>query len=73
MILHTIVPLHLVLEGHDRQPQWVEVEVQGRTLLVEPVSAAHGRVVRLISSNPADYLRPEWQPGVQINYLARKD
>lgn len=68
-ILYTIVPLHMVLEGHDTKPQWVEVQLGRRTLIIEPTTGTHGRVVRLISTDAMDYLRPEWQPGARFDYV----
>lgn len=64
MILWTPMPMEMVLDGIDgpSRPS-LEVKHHGRTLMVEPISAAHARVVRLISSDPADYLDPAWQPG----------
>lgn len=44
----------------------VEVTYHGKLLLVEPVSATQARVVRLISTDPADFLRPDLQPGSLI-------
>ena len=64
MILYTIVPLHQVLEGWDEpRPEPVPFEIEGRTLLVEPDSPYGGRIVRLISGNPNDFLDPAFQPG----------
>ncbi|MDI6823563.1 MAG: YlzJ-like family protein [Bacillota bacterium] len=41
----------------------IEITYRGKRLLVEPVSATEARVVRLISTDPADFLRPDLQPG----------
>jgi len=41
----------------------IEVTYRGKRLLVEPVSPTQARVVRLISTDPADFLRPDLQPG----------
>jgi len=49
-------------EGEEGE-QLVEVEVGTRTLILRPVSAMQGEIVRLVSSDPADYMNPAWQPG----------
>ncbi|NLU50731.1 MAG: hypothetical protein GXX09_10080 [Syntrophomonadaceae bacterium] len=39
----------------------------GGILVVEPVDARQMRVVGLISTNPMDYLNPDFQPGNVLN------
>ncbi len=64
MIIYTPLPIELILEGSDDfSPEYKEVEKDGYKLLVEPYSFNEGKVVRLISSNPQEYLKPELQPG----------
>ena len=41
----------------------LEIVYRGKLLLVEPVSATQARVIRLVSTDPADFLRPDFQPG----------
>jgi hypothetical protein len=63
----TIVPAELVLDGYERHaPVLQEVRRSGITMLVTPLEGGMGRVERLISPNPQDYLRPEWQPGAIV-------
>lgn len=58
------MPMELVLDGIEGPSRpALEVRHHGRTLMVEPVTTAHARVIRLVSSDPADYLDPAWQPG----------
>ncbi len=78
MILYTIMPLELVMEGMGNQEtsqerREIEIEVEGRKLVVQPQSATEGRVVRLLSTNPEDYLKGEWQPGSLIRFSPRPD
>lgn len=74
MILYTIVPLQSVLDGSENyQPVYSEIPWQdGGTLVVEQCGVHSARVVRLISSNPNDYLDPELQPGNIIEYVAKQ-
>ncbi|MCY0900932.1 MAG: YlzJ-like family protein [Firmicutes bacterium] len=66
MIYWSIYPLEVVLDGYDdprRQPQLVEMQVQGRTMVVEHVGPAQVRIHRLVSPRPSDYLNPRLAPG----------
>lgn len=65
MILHTVMPLELVFaeEGPTEPP--MEIEIAGQRLLVQRSGQAW-QVVRLLSSDPADYLDPRWQPGTVL-------
>ncbi|MBX5436336.1 MAG: YlzJ-like family protein [Alicyclobacillaceae bacterium] len=65
-VLWTIAPVEHVFSGltsHSGSAQWQEIQVEGVTMLVSPAGRGMGRIERLISPNPQDYLRPEWQPG----------
>ncbi len=70
MILYTPLPVEAVLEGFDSYtPEYLELDYPGGgKLIVEPLSPTEGRLVRLISSHPDDYLRPELQPGTIISF-----
>ena len=62
--LWTIVPVEQVLENREEtSPRFREIEYDGITMMVEPMADGMGRVERLLSGNPADFLRPELQPG----------
>lgn len=72
MILWTPMPLELVLEGREAPAAPVmEIEQEGRRLLITPVSGAQARLERLISTDPADYLNPDYQPGRVITFQPR--
>ncbi len=62
MILYTVMPVEEVMQ-QDEKRQIVEIRVRGRIIQVEPVSPTEGRVVRVISTNPQDFLDPRVQPG----------
>ena len=70
MILYTIMPVETVLEGYDSfKPAYIELDHPGGgRMLVEPLSPTEGRLVRLISPRPADYLDPQNQPGKIISF-----
>jgi hypothetical protein len=72
LILYTIVPVEVVMEGSDSyQPVYTELPWKGGgTLLVEQCGISSARVVRLISSNAVDYLDPALQPGSIIEFKA---
>lgn len=71
MIIWTPLPMQLVTEGMEPAlPQTMEVQVQGRLVEVVPDGAGGGQVVRLISSDPQDYLNPAFQPGATVRWDA---
>lgn len=64
MFLYTIVPIEDVLEGFDEDNRKVMIIQRGRlTMEVEPFKGLTGRIVRVVSSDPADFLDEQWQPG----------
>ena len=65
----TIVPDEVVWEGFEEDNrEYVElIGVNGVLMQVEPIGGNQGRVVRVISSEPEDYWRPECQPGVLVD------
>lgn len=70
MILYTPLQLELVLEGFDKTnyPKYKEVEYSGVPVLVEDAGMGRKRIVKLLSTNPFDYLKPELLPGSIIEY-----
>lgn len=70
MIIWTVMPEEMVLENIQVQqsPHYEEIEYGGTKLMVERMSSSQCRIVRILSSNPQDYLRPEFQPGVVFTY-----
>lgn len=68
-MLWTVMPLNMVMDGSESyQPAYAEIPWKNGTLLVEETGQSTARVVRLISSDPLDYLNPELQPGNIISY-----
>ena len=68
MILWTIFPVEIVLNGIERPPELAEVDYAGKKILVEKVTDAQYRIIRLLTTNPQDYLRPDLQPGSILTY-----
>ena len=68
-LLYTSVPLEQVFEDKAKaEPAYEEIQLEGKTLIVEPTGPYEGKLVRLISSNADDYLDPNYQPGSVIKY-----
>lgn len=63
-MLYTVIPIEDVLAGWENDPPTtIDMVVQGVLMEVEPLGNFSGRIVRLISSNPNDYIDPNHQPG----------
>lgn len=71
MILYTIYPPEYVLDDPEQAGGAVfqEVEVEGRKILLEIDGEGQGRISRLISTDPDDFLDPRWNPGNMIFWL----
>jgi hypothetical protein len=69
MILYTPLPLEQVLEGFDKAPApYEEIQLGGLTMQLEPNGPYSGKIVRMISPNPNDYLNPAYAPGQVIRF-----
>lgn len=68
MILYTILPDEAVLEGEEAEQFEKQrfIELDGRQLLIEPSGESEWKIVRLISSDPQDYLNERYQPGTIV-------
>ena len=63
------MPLNVVMDGSEsHQPIYKEIPWKSGILLVEETGQNTVRVVRLLSTDPADYLEPAAQPGRIIAY-----
>lgn len=69
MILYTPMQLELVLEHFDgtQYPVCQEICYQGVKLMAEDAGNGKKRVVKLLSTNPYDYLRADLFPGSLID------
>ncbi len=66
MLLYTPLPLELVLAREADVPAYQEVVQGGVVLLVVPTPAGTRRIIQVWSTDPAAYLRPEYQPGKEL-------
>ena len=69
MIIYTAMPLEFVYSGFDEfHPQYEEIDYQGVKMVIEPSGPYTGKIVRLLSCNPQDYLNPSYSPGSMIHF-----
>jgi hypothetical protein len=70
MILYSVMPSEAILEGYESfKPEYIELDSPGGgKMLIEPLSPTEGRLVRLISPRPEDYLHPDNQPGTIVSF-----
>ncbi|MHB1042110.1 MAG: YlzJ-like family protein [Eubacteriales bacterium] len=70
MILYTPMQLELVLEGFDKTqyPDYEKIEYDGVSMLVERTCQGKKKVVKLLSTDPKDYLRPDLIPGSELDF-----
>lgn len=71
MLLYTPIPLELVLEGIEPERHFREGVVSGVPVLIEEVSPGRGRLERVLSTDPFDYLDPVLRPGMEIILASR--
>ncbi|MBU8907355.1 YlzJ-like family protein [Desertibacillus haloalkaliphilus] len=68
MILYTMMPEELIFpHDHESFNKQKTLEVEGGLLVVEQVNPNEYQVVRLISSDPAQYMNQKYSPGNVIN------
>lgn len=73
MIIWSPLPAEVILDGFDAPPRpALELRHHGRLLLVEPVSPNQVRLVRLISTDPNDFLHPDLQPGRIVDLVPQQ-
>ncbi|MBW8348927.1 YlzJ-like family protein [Bacillus sp. IITD106] len=66
MILHTIVPPELIFQENDEvYSGQIPISRNGIPMIVEQSGHMY-RVIRIMSSDPADYLKAELSPGAFI-------
>jgi hypothetical protein len=68
VVIYTVLPPDQVMgQGEREEPHYFTIEMDGKTFVMELVNGS-ARIVRLVSTNPSDYLNPEWQPGKQVGF-----
>ncbi len=74
-MFYTIVPLEYIFEEDEpeetesKKQKKDDIEIKregGVSLMVEASPLGQYKITRLISTNPNDYLNPQWQPGAII-------
>ncbi|MGO0061656.1 YlzJ-like family protein [Brevibacillus fluminis] len=70
MIMYTTMPLEYIFENQEAvEKQSVqELSFGDVTMMVEPTGTFEGKIIRLISPNPQDYLNPRFAPGQKIYF-----
>ncbi|KNZ69334.1 hypothetical protein Tfer_1971 [Thermincola ferriacetica] len=68
MIIYMPWPAQDIFKQDNEQYKYQEIEVQGTKLLVEPIAMDQCRVVRVLSTDPQDYLKTEFQPGSELTF-----
>lgn len=68
MMLYTIIPLEAIFDpemetSSGESTAEVEIKQGPVSLLAQPLPGGQYKINRIISTDPQDYLRPEWQPG----------
>jgi len=68
MVLWTVIPIEMVMADPYQQPVFEDIEYAGVTVTVEKLGPVQSRIVRLISTDPQDFLREDIQPGMILTY-----
>ena len=68
MIIWSIVPPEIMFNTNESAPNYEEIEWNGLKCLVEKTSSTQCKVIRLLTTNPEDYLQIELQPGAILTY-----
>ncbi len=66
MILYSIVPPELVFQNFEQENCQRVIDRNGILLLVTDEGTGWGKILRIISTNPADFLNEQYQPGKKI-------
>ena len=71
MLIWSIVPSQTIWQSSDaeQRSQTKVTEVKGVKVLVEPLADGKGRICQVLSTNPADFLRADLEPGAIINLV----
>lgn len=73
MYIYSPMPWELIWEGVENfNPNYQEIKIGRLTLEVETLSLNRARVVRLISTDPADYLDSPYQPGAVLEFIPKR-
>ena len=69
-MMWTIMPPEMIWEGIEEKPKGLlQLSWRGTPVLVEPLEFGRGKIVKLLSTDPKDFLRPELQPGSVVDLM----
>ena len=69
MIHYSSIPIEFVFDGYDQMKcNYKEVQYGHMTMVIEPISEFEGKLIRMISPYPQDYLNPSYQPGTMLTF-----
>jgi hypothetical protein len=70
MIIYSVMPIERIFANTDHEPlEYQETEVNGVKMVVEPTPQRYeAKIVRLLSSDPQDFLDPKYTPGQTIHF-----
>ncbi|MGI6066061.1 MAG: YlzJ-like family protein [Bacillota bacterium] len=66
MLLWTVIPEEVVLEGVEKPRQFRQIKYQNRDVVVEMGEEGMGTVVQVLSTDPRDFLLTDITPGKKI-------
>lgn len=68
-MIYSVIPVEDILAGVEIDPVATrELTIGGLLMEVEPQGDFTAKIVRLISSNPQDYLLTDYQPGSLVRW-----
>lgn len=67
MALWTVVPVETLLTDGQDSLNYREINHTGINLLIEDIAENKCKVIRILSTNPDDYLMDHLQPGTILN------
>ena len=65
-MIWSIIPESVIFSNCAENYDLRQVGYQGRQVLIRPLASGQGEIVSLLSTDPADYLLPCFQPGVRF-------
>ncbi|QGG48243.1 YlzJ-like family protein [Heliorestis convoluta] len=67
MIIYTPLPAEMVLQGLEPDlPKMSNIIYQGRSVMGYKQEDGHYELARIISTDPQDFLNPDFQPGRKV-------
>lgn len=69
MLIWSVVPNQMIWQTTQKNETTTQkmIYIKGVQVVVEPTSAGKGRICQVLSTDPKDFLRPEFAPGQIVN------